>query len=207
MVATLSSCAISVCIDLSAAVSCAINAVSCVVVFCVTSCGCAFGDCSCGVSSSASVCCDCAAVVGSLASFNAASNVLAVAAELVVTVLSPAVAVMVAPVTADALAAEVVVAKTAPISLLAESVLADDTVVPEVACCTLLTKARICAEPATLGSAPLLELDVLDDDLPGFPAAPVLEVVPLLELVPEVELLDEDEADEVDEDDEPAAFD
>jgi len=142
-----------------------------------------------------------------LASFNAASNVLAVPVVFAATALSlPVVAAAAAPVMTDALAVDEVDVDTIPlIVLLVEAVLVDDGVVvaPDVACCTLLTSAKICVELVLLGSLLLVELDELDEDVfPFFPFAPVLELVPLLELVPEVELLDEELEDDVEEVDE-----
>lgn len=121
---------------------------------------------------------------------------LAVASAFEATVLSLlAVVVIVASAIAEALAAVDApdVDDTVPIALLGE-VLGDcDVATTVVACCTLLTNARSCAEPATLGSLPLVESEVLEFDLP-------LPLVPVLEPVPDVEPLDGD-ADDVEEDD------
>jgi hypothetical protein len=116
---------------------------------------------------------------------------------------APDVDAIAVPVNADALAAaDVGVVTIDPIALLADVASVVDGVVllPDVVCCTLLTKARICAELVVPGSLPLVELEVLlDVDLPVLPFAPVLEPVPLLELVPDVDPLEDDVDDVEDE--------
>ncbi len=134
---------------------------------------------------------------------------LAVPAVLAAVVLSLPLAAAVALVIAAALAAdEVGVASIAPTDLPVGVVLIVGVVLV-VVCCTLVTRAKICAELVLLVSLLVVEFELLEDAFPVFPFEPVLELVLPLELVPEVELLDDDvdEVEEVDELDEPELFD